>query len=443
MHTWNWHVLGTDSTLKNEYDGPHPNDSVAVIGCGLSGLTAAKHLLLQGRKVVLIEKSGFCGGNSSKASSGINDSADLLFFDTLKSASRPEGSYTSKLIRKMADESKRAVEWIAKHANVSMPDVGQLGGHSVPRTHRPRTGLSGAAFISGLEKSIRGVSLTDLIPLFATTKSKNELDDTCSHDTFDNPNPTSCNNPNTNENSRLAVQSVILATGGFAADRAPGGLLEELLPKSGASPKLPTTNVPWATGDGIKIARKVGAATVDMEMVQIHPTGFSDHPSGFKDDGTRVLCAEILRGVGGILLNDDGERFTDELETRKTITSKMKQLHTSGKSKSGKFVIALPSEAWKQVDAHVHIYTGKQLLHWVDGFEGVTHFIQDRLNGTGKFVKKTSVHLPLSGKYLVGLVEPVLHYTMGGLKVHPMYVFFFFFFRIFFLYEIFYLKIFF
>lgn len=170
MHTWNWHVLGTDSTLKNEYDGPHPNDSVAVIGCGLSGLTAAKHLLLQGRKVVLIEKSGFCGGNSSKASSGINggwterqkkigitDSADLLYFDTLKSASRPEGSYTSKLIRKMADESKRAVEWIAKHANVSMPDVGQLGGHSVPRTHRPRTGLSGAAFISGLEKSIRYV----------------------------------------------------------------------------------------------------------------------------------------------------------------------------------------------------------------------------------------------------------------------------------------------
>ena len=57
----------------------------------------------------------------------------------------------------------------------------------------------------------------------------------------------------TGEVSQLAVRNVILATGGFAADRSLDGLLAEVEKDSGASPSLSTTNGPWATGDGIKL----------------------------------------------------------------------------------------------------------------------------------------------------------------------------------------------
>ena len=141
--------------------------SVAVIGGGLSGLTAALRLLQAGETVALIDKSSFFGGNSAKASSGINgcltdkqkehgipDSPETFFADTMRSAQRGNDTYTATLARVMADHSKEALKWIAANANVDLIDVGQMGGHSIPRTHRPRGRLSGAAFISGLEKSV-------------------------------------------------------------------------------------------------------------------------------------------------------------------------------------------------------------------------------------------------------------------------------------------------
>lgn len=83
--------------------------------------------------------------------------------------------------------------------------------------------------------------------------------------------------------------AVILTTGGFAADRNSGGLLEKypfhliflylvfyLMYKRYGGSKLsglPTTNGPWATGDGVRLAEDAGAKMVLMDQVQIHPTG--------------------------------------------------------------------------------------------------------------------------------------------------------------------------
>lgn len=154
----------------------------AVIGGGLSGLTAALALLEEGVPVALIDKSKFMGGNSAKASSGINgalttqqsadkidDSADRFFMDTLRSSTREEGSYTGMLARKMADDSKHAVDWIQSKANVELPDVGQMGGHSAARTHRPRGRLSGAAFVSGLERAVMKFSSEGLLTVHKRT----------------------------------------------------------------------------------------------------------------------------------------------------------------------------------------------------------------------------------------------------------------------------------
>ena len=122
-------------------------------------------------------------------------------------------------------------------------------------------------------------------------------------------------------------------------------------------------------------------------MVQVHPTGFSDVPKGFKDDGDPnnplILCAEILRGVGSVLLNSKGERFVNELDTRKNVVAAMK------KTQEKNFVIVLPPGSSDKVEAHVNIYTGKGLLIPVQGVEGVQQYVQKRLKGKASEIKQT------------------------------------------------------
>jgi L-aspartate oxidase len=92
--------------------------------------------------------------------------------------------------------------------------------------------------------------------------------------------------------SVLGGCAVVLATGGYAA------LWER------------TTNPRGAVGEGLLLARRAGASLADLEMVQFHPTAL-------RDDG--FLLSEALRGAGATLLDDEGERFTDELAPRDVV----------------------------------------------------------------------------------------------------------------------------
>lgn len=83
----------------------------------------------------------------------------------------------------------------------------------------------------------------------------------------------------------------------------------------------PTTNGDHCTGDGHKMAMLIGAKGIDLEKVQVHPTGLVDPKD--PDAKVKFLAAEALRGVGGLLINRDGERFVDELEHRDYVTGKM------------------------------------------------------------------------------------------------------------------------
>jgi succinate dehydrogenase/fumarate reductase flavoprotein subunit len=162
----------------------------------------------------------------------------------------------------------------------------------------------------------------------------------------------------------IDARHVIITTGGFAADFTNSSLLKQFrpvrtcargdqgittttTPPRGALEvkaltrrmqdlleRPATTNGRWATGDGIKLAMTAGAATVDLQDVQVRARtsaardcgsrtggGAQVHPTAFVDptDPTaerKTLCAEILRGVGGILLDKAGKRFADELGTR-------------------------------------------------------------------------------------------------------------------------------
>jgi len=91
---------------------------------------------------------------------------------------------------------------------------------------------------------------------------------------------------------RVAARATLLATGGYAALWAR------------------TTNPPGALGEGLMLAYRAGAALADLELVQFHPTALVD--DGF-------LLSEALRGAGATLLDEEGERFTDELAPRDVV----------------------------------------------------------------------------------------------------------------------------
>ena len=72
------------------------------------------------------------------------------------------------------------------------------------------------------------------------------------------------------------------------------------------------TNAAGAQGQGIAMATAIGAGTVDMDQIQIHPT---------VEANTAALITEGLRGDGTILVNANGERFIDEVGTRDVVSA--------------------------------------------------------------------------------------------------------------------------
>jgi succinate dehydrogenase/fumarate reductase flavoprotein subunit len=130
------------------------------------------------------------------------------------------------------------------------------------------------------------------------------------------------NSPSRTAQQTIHARSVLIATGGYASDFTNTSLLSKYRPDL---VHLPTTNGAFTTGDGIKFASSIGADVVDMANVQVHPTGFVDPKH--VDAKVKTLCAELLRGVGGILLDSAGQRFADELGTRDYIVKRYVGFH--------------------------------------------------------------------------------------------------------------------
>jgi succinate dehydrogenase/fumarate reductase flavoprotein subunit len=98
---------------------------------------------------------------------------------------------------------------------------------------------------------------------------------------------------------------------------------------------------------------QVGASTVDMEWVQVHPTGMVNP----KDPNNKVkwLAAEALRGEGGILVDSNGKRFCNELGTRDYVTGKMNE-------NKGPFFLILNGKASKAIEWHCKHYVGRGIM---------------------------------------------------------------------------------
>jgi flavocytochrome c len=220
---------------------------------------------------------------------------------------------------------------------------------------------------------------------------------------------------------------VILATGGYAADFTETSLLKKWRPDTF---HLSSTNGTHATGDGQKMVMAIGGNGIDLDKVQVHPTGLVDP----KDPGSKwkFLAAEALRGEGGLLLNGDGDRFCDELGHRDYVSGEMWK-----EKDKGKFPIRLilNSKASNVLDFHTRHYSGRGLMKKMTGKElakeiGCTPehlqstFKAYNLIAEGKkkdpYGKKFFHNGPvdINDDFHVALMEPVLHFTMGGIEIN-------------------------
>ncbi|KAL3911432.1 MAG: hypothetical protein SGILL_007284, partial [Bacillariaceae sp.] len=428
-------------SLGNDAMPIKPPDAV-VVGSGLAGLAAALSILDRGGTVVIVEKEHLLGGNSNKASSGINgccpqndtynDSLEAFRNDTIKSAGE---AADLDLINVLVTKSEQAIFWLKDRANVDLSLLAQLGGHSHKRTHRPSNGMAGAEIIYHLQKTVRSYEETGRVKILVDTKVNELMTD----ENSDRVVGVLCENSKDGTVQEILADNIILATGGFASDRSSGSYLDQHRPELMS---FPATAGAFSTGDGVTLATFLGAATRDMSKVQIHPTGWVD-PSD-PTNPTKILAAELMRGVGGILLDDSGERFCNELGTRSYVTEQMLK-HDEDFAKTGEwdrssevptFHLILSSSAAADAKKHVDLYLHKNLLKRIEGVSALAKHMgldketvvqtlndyrTDALNGVDSFGKTSFRGVPSknlnSEVFFVGRVSPVLHYCMGGIKI--------------------------
>jgi flavocytochrome c len=331
-----------------------PANQVIVVGGGLAGTSAANQVVECGGRTVLLDKSSFCGGNSTKATSGINgagtktqkakgipDNAEIFIGDTLKGgAKKPE------LAKVLCANSAADVDWLIEKFDLDLSLLARLGGHSQPRTHRGKERFPGMtityALIQMLEKvaektdRARIITKAEVFKLIQNGNAVVGCEYRKAGSVFKEFGP------------------VIFASGGFGADFGKDSLLATYRPDL---LHLPTTNGEHCTGDAIKLGEAIGASTIDLEWVQVHPTGLvkPDDP----DAKVKFLAAEALRGVGGIVLDAEGNRFANELGRRDYVTGEM------WKNKPP-FRLCLNKAAADEIIWHAKHYTGRGVMKFYE-----------------------------------------------------------------------------
>merc|ERR1712048_1453236 len=333
------------------------------------------------------------------------------------------------------------VDWLMDKFDLDLSLVARLGGHSQPRTHRGKERFPGMtityALIQMLEKvaektdRARIITKAEVFNLLRNDKAVVGCEYRKGGTAFKEYGP------------------VIFCSGGFGADFGANSLLAMYRPDL---LHLPTTNGEHCTGDAIKMGEAIGAKTIDLEWVQVHPTGLvkPDDP----DAKVKFLAAEALRGVGGLVLDANGTRFANELGRRDYVTGEM------WKNKPP-FRLCLNKAASDEIIWHCKHYTGRGVMKsYASGEElakdmGVSLSVleasheahyqaakktekdpdggswpaypsgkswDDASGPTGSGKKFFHNIIPGSAvknePFYVAIITPVIHYCMGGAEVN-------------------------
>ena len=342
-----------------ENNGEKAEDStvdadIVIVGAGGAGMTAAITAAEEGKSVVILESQSMVGGNSVRATGGMNagktvyqdenefgeaagvektlktaaekyadnetitalaktvseqwaeyqanptgyfDSVELMELDTMVGG---KGINDPELVETLCSNSADAIDWLDEHG-ITLHNVASFGGASVKRIHRPvdadgKTISVGSYMIPLLQENCEKAGVQILL-------------NTTANEILTDANGAAVGVKATGasgETVTVNAKAVVLTTGGFGANL---DMVTEYKPELKG---FMTTNAAGAQGQGIEMATAIGAGTVDMDQIQIHPT---------VEANTAALITEGLRGDGAVLINAEGKRFIDEVGTRDVVSA--------------------------------------------------------------------------------------------------------------------------
>ena len=327
---------------------------VVVIGAGGAGMTAAITAAQAGKSVIIVESAAITGGNTSRATGGMNaaatsvqknvefaqeakllagiekakaypELADLVatvekqyedwkanpegYFDTpeLFVLDTMVGGYCKnniELVTTLANGGASAIDWLGSLPTpLTLTMVGTLSGASVNRAHKAVNAEGkmvsvGSYMVPLLEENCKTLGVEIMTETKATEIVM--VDGAAAGIVAVNGETT----------YTINAKSVVLASGGF------GGNLDMVVENKASLAGFVSTNGATIDGSGIKMAVAVGAATVDMGEIQIHPTVYVN-----PETGNTSLITESIRGDGAIVVNQEGVRFVNEDETRDVVSA--------------------------------------------------------------------------------------------------------------------------
>ncbi len=385
---------------------------IVVIGAGGAGMSAAIQARQDGAtNVVIVEKMAQTGGNTTRATGGLNasetkyqeaqgikDSNELFIEDTMKGGKELNDK---ALVTTLVENSKDAVDWI-NDLGGDLAVVAMFGGASVERIHRPSdTSAVGPMLVKTFNAQLEKLE----IPVLLETTAKEILVD-------DKGAVTGVKISDADGEKIISCKAVVMATGGF------GGNLEMVVENNADLAGFGSTNHAGATGDGIVMATAIGAATVDMEQIQIHPT---------VDPETQTLYTEGVRGNGAILINLEGKRFVNEMDTRDVVSAAiLKQTDAISYMVFDQEVRESLSAIEKYVSSGLTVEadTIEELAEkiGVDAKslkETMTNYASYQESGTDKEFGRDDMPRSLTkSKFYAAKCAPAIHHTMGGLKIN-------------------------
>lgn len=434
---------------------------IVIVGAGGAGMTAAITAAEAGKNVVIVESQAMVGGNSVRSTGGMNaaktpaqdenefaesagvektletaasewagnetitaladtvagqwaeyqanpvgyfDSVELMELDTLIGG---HGINDPALVETLCSNSADAVAWLGEQG-IELSSVGAAGGASVKRIHRPvdDQGLVisvGSYMIPRLQAKCEELGVE-----FIMNTTANEI--------LTDANGAAVGIAATDKNGAAVTvnaKAVILATGGFGANL---DMVVEYKPELAG---FMTTNAAGAQGQGIDMAVAIGAGTVDMDQIQIHPT---------VEFNSSQLITEGLRGDGAILVNAEGNRFTDEVGTRDVVSA-------AEIAQPGSYSWLVIDQAMVDASGVIQGYIESGFTFSGETYEELAEAIgvdptafAETMNkwnaavaaGVDEEFGRTSFTNPLdTAPYYAIKVTAGIHHTMGGLTINP------------------------
>ena len=445
---------------ENKAEDSTIDADIAIVGAGGAGMTAAITAAAEGKSVVILESQPMVGGNSVRATGGMNagktvyqdenefgesagvektlktaaekyadnetitalaktvseqwaayqanptgyfDSVELMELDTMIGG---KGINDPELVETLCANSADAIDWLDEHG-ITLHNVSSFGGASVKRIHRPvnaegKTVSVGSYMIPLLQENCEKAGVKMML-------------DTTATEILTDANGAAVGVKATGasgETVTVNAKAVVLTTGGFGAN------LDMVVKYKPELKGFMTTNAAGIQGQGIEMAEAIGAATVDMDQIQIHPT---------VEANTAALITEGLRGDGAVLINAEGKRFIDEVGTRDVVSA-------AEIAQTGSYSWLVVDQAMVDASSVIQGYIKKGYTVTGETYEELGKAMgvdaaafaetMEKWNGYVEAKNdpdfgRTSFANPLNtAPYYAVKVTAGVHHTMGGLKIN-------------------------